>query len=141
MVGITDDYQELLKSKGYRLTPQRQLVLEMVKSSSDHISAEEILASLRPRFPAISDSTVYRTLELLREMGLVTETVLRDGRKRYHAIEKGQHHHLVCEGCGRVFDLNEALLQPLRDALRERYSFRANLTHFAIFGLCAECGG
>jgi Fur family ferric uptake transcriptional regulator len=130
---------QTLKEKGYRLTPQRIMVLDALHSVDSHISAEEIYAKVKAKYPYANISTVYRTLELLKELGLVTEIDLDDGRVRYHLAEKGHHHHLVCSKCGSVIDLPESSLLKLTQALARDYQFQADLRHLAIFGLCANC--
>ncbi len=132
---------EILREKGYRLTPQRMMVLEAIEASPDHISAEEIHARARLQYPYINISTVYRTLELLKENGLVTETDLGGGRFLYHPAGKAQHHHLVCRKCGKVRDIDINVLDNLRDQLKAQYSFNAELEHIAIFGTCDRCKG
>jgi Fur family transcriptional regulator, ferric uptake regulator len=128
-----------LSEKGYRLTPQRLMILSSIEGSHDHISAEEIYAEVTAKYPHVNISTVYRTLELLKRLGMVYEIDLGEGRIRYHAEESGHHHHLVCQDCGRVIDIKEASLSSLRDILLRDYSFRAELKHVAIFGLCEKC--
>lgn len=130
-----------MASKGYRLTPQRMMILEAIEGSDDHISAEEVYTRVRKLYPHINVSTVYRTLELLKELGMVTETRLGDGLVRYHSIKKGHHHHLVCNRCGRVIDLPEEALNPLKEKLKSGYGFETDLKHLAIFGICSECRG
>jgi len=128
-----------LREKGYRLTPQRMMVLEAIEASADHISAEEIYTRVVARYPHVNISTVYRTLELLKKLELVTETDMGGGRYRYHPADKGHHHHLICSRCGRTIDLEESVLQPLRDTLRQQYHFEADLRHLGIFGVCRQC--
>jgi len=130
---------KVLQEKGYRLTPQRMLVIEALHRADGHISAEEIYEQLHSRYPYSNISTVYRTLELLKELNLVTETDFGDGRVRYHVAEKGHHHHLVCYRCGKITDLDEAALYPLKDTLLHDYGFEADLRHLAIPGECSEC--
>ena len=132
---ITDKLIE----KGYRLTPQRMMVLQAIENSADHISAEEIYAQVVARYPHVNISTVYRTLDLLKRLGLVTETDLGSGRVRYHPADKGHHHHLICRQCGRIIDLDESVLYPLRERLLSEYDFEADLRHLGIFGLCQRC--
>jgi Fur family ferric uptake transcriptional regulator len=132
---------EILREKGYRLTPQRMMVLEAIEASHDHISAEEIHARACVKYPYINMSTVYRTLELLKEQGLVAETDLGGGRFLYHPAGKAQHHHLVCLKCGKVTDIEVSAFQQLRDELRDKYSFDAELEHIAVFGTCESCEG
>ena len=133
--GIASKLSEL----GYRLTPQRVMILSAIEDSDDHISAEEIYAQIVAKYPRVNISTVYRTLELLKGLGLVTETDLGGGRVRYHSAEKGHHHHLVCQKCGTIIDVDESTLARLQDVLLHRYNFRAELRHVAIFGLCEKC--
>jgi len=128
-----------LTEQGYRLTPQRIMILSAIENSDDHISAEEIHAQIVAKYPHVNISTVYRTLELLKRLGLVTETDLGGGRVRYHPAAKGHHHHLVCQECGAIIDLDESLLSPLKSALLREYKFSADLRHLAIFGRCSNC--
>jgi len=128
-----------LSEQGYRLTPQRMMILSAIENSDDHISAEEIYAQVAAKYPQVNISTVYRTLELLKHLGLVTETDLGEGRVRYHPADKGHHHHLVCTECGAVIDLDESVLSPVKDVLLREYGFIADLRHLAIFGRCTKC--
>lgn len=130
---------ELLRELGCRLTPQRVMILSIVQSSRGHLSAEEIHARVREQYPYVDISTVYRTLELLKELHLVTETNLGHGRAVYELRDAEPHHHAVCRGCGGILDLDHTLLKPLQIALQEQYGFAADIDHFAIFGLCQNC--
>lgn len=132
---------QLLQELGYRLTPQRILILTALQSSEDHISAEEIYAQVHAKYPQVNISTVYRTLELLKSLGMVTETDMGEGRVRYHYAEKGHHHHLICEKCGAIIEVDESLFSPLKRTLLKDYQFKANISHVAIFGRCAKCQG
>ena len=128
-----------LSEKGCRLTPQRLMIVSAIENSDAHISAEEIYAQVIAKYPQVNISTVYRTLELLKRLGLVTETDLGEGRVRYHPAGKGHHHHLVCQECGAIIDLDETVLVPLKDVLLREYGFSADLRHLAIFGRCVKC--
>ena len=125
--------------KGYRLTPQRMMVVEALHSKESHISAEEIFEQLKAKYPYANISTVYRTLELLKELGLAAEIDIGDGLLRYHAIENGRHHHLVCNKCGKMIELSESEFFPLEKSIMKNQGFKADLTHLAIFGLCSSC--
>ncbi|MFC1952114.1 Fur family transcriptional regulator [Chloroflexota bacterium] len=129
-----------LSELGYRLTPQRMMISTAIEDSDDHISAEEIYAQIVAKYPQVNISTVYRTLELLKGIGLVTETDLGGGRVRYHSAEKGHHHHLLCQECGAIIDLDESVLSSLKDTLLKEYKFVADLRHLAVFGCCVGCG-
>ena len=133
------DIVRKLAEHGYRLTPQRLMIVSAIEASEGHISAEEVYAQVAAKYPHVNISTVYRTLELLTELGLVTETDLGEGRVRYHPADKGHHHHLVCRECGWIIDLDESVVATLKSTLLREYSFDADLKHLAIFGRCAKC--
>jgi Fur family ferric uptake transcriptional regulator len=130
---------ESLQEKGYRLTPQRIMVVDALHSVESHISAEEIFEKLKKRYPYANISTVYRTLDLLKELGLVAEISVGDGIMRYHAREHSSHHHLVCRKCGKITELPEPELKPLEAVLLTDYLFKADVRHLTIFGLCSVC--
>ena len=134
-----NSYDETLRQKGYRLTPQRAMVLEAIEHATGHISTEEIYDPIAKKYPNINISTIYRTLELLTELGLVTATNMGDGTLRYHASTKGHHHHLICSKCGKVIDIDEHDLQEFKNSLLANYGFAAELKHIAFFGCCPQC--
>lgn len=136
---MTEDITSKLSQKGYRLTPQRMLVLAAIENSDNHITAEEIHAQVVTKYPHVNISTVYRTLELLKKLGLVMETHLAGDRVGYHPADKGHHHHLICSECGRMVDLDESVLISLKTRLLKDYGFLADLRHLAIFGRCVKC--
>lgn len=128
-----------LKERGHRLTPQRQLILDAIEDSEGHVSAESVHAKVAAQFPQVNISTVYRTLELLQTLGLVTHTHFDDGIALYHLAEDSDHQHMVCRRCGAEREIHVAELEPLDRHLREQYGFHADLAHFAIIGICADC--
>jgi Fur family ferric uptake transcriptional regulator len=133
------DIVKKLTEHGYRLTPQRLMIISAIEDSDGHISAEEIYAQVIAKYPQVNISTVYRTLELLKQLDLVTETDFGEGWVRYHPAGKGHHHHLVCQECGAIIDLDETVLAPLKGVLLREYGFSADLRHLAIFGRCVKC--
>lgn len=134
-----DATSTVLHKLGCRLTPQRLMILEAVEGADDHISAEEIYGQVRAKYPHMSISTVYRTLELLKEVGLVTESDLGDGRLRYHMIAKGHHHHLVCHKCGAIINMEESVSTRLRAEILQKYDFAVSMNHLVFFGVCSKC--
>jgi len=128
-----------LKEQGHRLTSQRQLILEAIEASEGHVSAESVHATVAAQFPQVNISTVYRTLELLQDLGMVSHTHFDDGIAQYHLASEAQHQHMVCRRCGAEREIDVTVLDPLDRHLRENYGFVADLTHFAIVGLCASC--
>jgi Fur family transcriptional regulator, ferric uptake regulator len=130
-----------LRRQGYRITPQRVMILSIIEHSDDHINAEEIYAQVVAKYPGVNISTVYRTLELLKQLGLIYEMDLGGGRVGYHPEDKGHHHHLMCRQCGTVIDINESVMFSVRDILLQAFNFEADLKHLAISGLCEKCRG
>lgn len=128
-----------LRRARQKVTPQRLMVLAALRSMPGHPSASEIFQEVRASYPYVDISTVYRTLASLRELGLVTETDMGSGDLRYQWASETPHHHLICQRCGHVAELEHDLMAGLGEQLRERHGFVARLDHFAIFGLCREC--
>lgn len=133
------DLQRTLKEHGLRMTPQRQLILSAIAGMRGHISADVVHQQVVRRFPSVNISTVYRTLERLQDLGLVTHTHFDDGVAQYHLVSEGAHQHLVCRLCGLERELDLDVLEPLADQLRVAYDFEPDLAHFAIVGFCAAC--
>ena len=130
---------DVLRERGLRMTPQRQLILEAIESLEGHISAEAVHNRITEHFPQINISTVYRTLDLLEEMELVRHTHFDDGVAQYHLAETELHQHLICRGCGREQELDVEILRPLGDLLDKQYGFQLDLAHFALIGRCESC--
>jgi Fur family ferric uptake transcriptional regulator len=127
-----------LKAKGLKLTPQRRLILDIIHDAQAHITAEEILDYVQSRAPGVNKSTIYRTLELLEELGCVYKSEL-DNRFIYHHAEEGHHHHLVCQSCGKSIECAEDVFLPVESTISDRYGFKADLRHMVVSGLCKEC--
>jgi Fur family ferric uptake transcriptional regulator len=132
------DWQSDLRARGYRLTPQRQLVLEAV-DRLEHSTPDDILAEVRRTAGGVNISTVYRTLELLEELGLVSHAHLGHGAPTYHLADRHHHMHLVCRDCTEVIEAELAVAEPFRERLQEIFGFDTDMKHFAIFGRCAKC--
>src|SRR6266480_406048 len=105
---------EMLRKRGYRLTPQRYMILSVIQEADGHLSIEQITERVQERNPFVSLSTVYRTLELLRELGLVRENHLPGEQPRYEMAESTEHHHLVCRRCRTIIHLEDNLLGNLQ---------------------------
>ena len=135
---MTEDLAARLHSLGYRLTPQRQLVLQAVERLG-HATPDEILSEVQKHASAVNVSTVYRTLEVLEELGLVRHTHLSDRAPTYHSVSDHVHFHLVCRNCHRVVSVDPEVVAPLADVLRERHGFVVDVGHLAVFGECVEC--
>jgi len=135
---MTQAWDDTLRASGYRVTPQRQLVLEAV-TKLEHATPEEIFADIRQTARGVNVSTVYRTLELLEQIGLVTHTHLSHGAPRYHLAAEAQHVHLVCRGCEKIIEIDPAAVTGLTSALDEQFGFETDVGHLTVFGRCAEC--
>jgi Fur family ferric uptake transcriptional regulator len=133
-------WQAELRARGYRLTPQRQLVLEAV-GALGHATPEELVAEVRRTASGVNISTVYRTLELLEELGLVRHTHLGHGAPTYSVASDDDHVHLVCRDCGGVEEASRDLVGDVVDRLAEKMGFRVDIGHFALFGQCRACSG
>lgn len=132
------EWQAELRARGYRLTPQRQLVLEAVDRLG-HATPDEVVTEVRRTATGVNISTVYRTLELLEELQLVTHTHLGHGAPTYHSATVENHLHLVCRRCGTVSEVAPAVVSELVDRLRTECGFAVDVGHFAIFGDCQSC--
>lgn len=133
-----DQWHAQLRARGYRLTPQRQLVLEAV-TRLGHATPDEIAEVVRRTASGVNISTVYRTLELLEDLGLVTHAHLGHGPPTYHAATDADHLHLVCRNCGGIEEMTPTVLDEAVQRIATEHGFAVDVGHFAIFGTCAGC--
>jgi Fur family transcriptional regulator, ferric uptake regulator len=134
----TSEIDSELQARGYRLTPRRLMVVEVLAAHGGHLTVDEILSEVAARHPSTNKTTVYRTLELLSSLGMVATTDLGMGRLEYE-LQSHPHHHLICERCHTRIEVEDSFLEPLRARLLEHYGFTPNLDHFALFGICPDC--
>lgn len=130
---------DVLRAKGLRLTAQRQLVLEAVHQLG-HATPDQVHAKVSEVAAGVNITTVYRTLELLEELGLVTHAHLSHGAPTYHSVGETQHVHLVCRACGGLSEIPSTMLAPLARDLDAAHGFLLDIGHVALFGVCAKCG-
>ncbi|HLC29595.1 MAG TPA: Fur family transcriptional regulator [Dehalococcoidia bacterium] len=128
-----------LRERGYRVTLQREIILQALETLSGHVTADAIYGQIRERYPQVNISTVYRTLELIEVAGLASHTHFDDGVAKWHLDQERSHQHLACRHCGREFELDQDVVEPLARELQARYGFQADLPHFAIVGMCRDC--
>jgi Fur family transcriptional regulator, ferric uptake regulator len=131
-------WRERLRDSGYRLTPQRELILRAVEELG-HATPDEVLAQVRRQSAAVNVSTIYRTLEVLEEIGLVRHAHLSDRAPTYHSNTGHTHFHLVCRNCGRVTSVDPDMATHFVAALRADQGFDADLGHLTIHGACVHC--
>lgn len=130
---------ETLRKRGYRLTPQRYMILSVIQEAEEHLSIDQITERVQLRNPYVSLSTIYRTLELLRELGLVRENHLPGEQPHYEAAEGKAHHHLVCRNCRAIIHLDDTLLGNLNEQLQEQYLFHGLTLDLVATGYCNTC--
>ncbi|QUI23911.1 transcriptional repressor [Vallitalea pronyensis] len=134
---------ETLQTYGYKLTVQRQTVLDaMLKNTDKHLSAEEIFEKVKEINPHIGMATVYRTIQLFEKIGIIHQIFLNDGMMRYHMVnpdEKHEHHHLICEICGDVIDVKEDMLETFEEKLLLKKGFIVTNHRVKVFGICKTC--
>jgi len=139
-----------LRDCGYRLTVPRQAIMEILHNTRGHLSTEEIYRHIHKDFPSVGLTTVYRTLEVLVEMGLVSRFDFGDGKSRYELASgfgNNHHHHLCCTGCGRIIDYQEFLeeekkvIKNIEEALSRKHNFQINEHQIQFLGLCNDCRG
>jgi len=129
-----------LRQAGFRITPQRQVILEVVAHGSDHQSAQQVYAAARRRLPGLNLATVYRTLDNLNRAGLVDLMDDTHGALRFSLRDPdNQHAHLVCRLCGATLELPVAWLARLAQDIQRRTGFEADLAHQTLGGLCPAC--
>jgi Fur family transcriptional regulator, ferric uptake regulator len=132
------DFARTIRSRGHRLTPQRHTILEAVRKADRHLTPDEVYARAHAKNPAISRATIYRTLDFLCEMRLVT-ALQWGGQMYYEAAGEAPHHHLVCRNCGGIQQIDHSVLDPLYIAVDKKYHFSIDMDHLGLFGLCAGC--
>jgi Fur family ferric uptake transcriptional regulator len=138
-----ENLKEELKKKGYKLTPQRRAIVDtIIVNKGKHLTAEEIYDEVKIACPEIGLATVYRTILLLEEMGIVYKLDLNDGCSRYelaHINETHRHHHLVCNNCGKVIEVEDDLLEDLEVQIEKVYKFKILDHSVKFFGVCDCC--
>lgn len=133
-----DDVIELLRQRGLRMTPQRRVIVAEIMRTQGHISPTALARKVQGEMPGVNASTIYRTLSVLEEAGVLAHAHLEGGAE-YHRKEDAGHIHLSCSRCGVEDDLSLDEAAALQQLIGQHHGFRADLTHFAISGLCADC--
>jgi len=128
-----------LNVAGMRVTHQRALIMEIIRQGRGHLDADEIYRRAREKEPHLSLSTVYRTLQMLKKLGLVEELHFDETHHHYEVKPSAEHHHLVCLGCGRVIEFNRPLSRYIKGNVPEAKSFDIIETEVRMSGYCAKC--
>lgn len=132
---------QALEERGYRLTAARRAILDALLAAGGHISADELTERVRPAAPRVGRMTVYRTLDLLCELGLLRPVYQDGGAAHYVLMQDGHHHHLVCSGCRQVIEFDECALGEWTEAIGRRYGFQVEGHLVEFYGRCAACRG
>lgn len=143
MNSVIDELKEQLKRNGYKLTTQRRVILDTIIENLDkHLSIEDIFDLVKKKYPEIGLATVYRTIQLFEELGIIYKLNFDDGRSRYelyHDKENHQHHHLICLNCGAIFEVEEDLLEDLEARIEKDKDFEIVDHSVRFFGYCKNC--
>ncbi|MCC7191099.1 MAG: transcriptional repressor [Anaerolineales bacterium] len=132
------EYAPQLRSRGYRITPQRMAILHVLRHSGKHLSPRDIYQKAKKDFPGLTQPTVYRTLEFLAKNSLARRAQSGNGRLRYE-IAEGDHHHLVCRVCGDEIEMEHSLLENLYRNMESTSGYKRIDSHVTFFGVCPEC--
>ncbi|PID80250.1 MAG: transcriptional repressor [Clostridiales bacterium] len=138
----SSELKSILRSKGYKLTPQRRAVLDvLLKGRGQHLTAEEIYDEVRSDCPDIGLATVYRTVQLLSNMKILMKMNLEDGITRYemNLDEEHHHHHLICESCGKIYEVMDDLLEDVESKVEAEYNFKILDHKLKFYGVCKDC--
>lgn len=143
MIDKIEEIKEKLKAKGFKLTPQRRCIIDaMMNSKGEHLSSEEVYNIVKIPCPEIGLATVYRTLQLLDEVKIVSKLNLDDGCCRYEINldqDSHSHHHLICKECGKVIEVEDDLLEELEEKIQTEFDFEILNHDVKIFGRCKNC--
>ncbi|HEX9617341.1 MAG TPA: Fur family transcriptional regulator [Anaerolineales bacterium] len=127
-----------LRAQGYRLTPQRLAILNILRQSGEHLSPSEIYLRARQVMPGLTEATVYRTLIFLTEQDLILAAHVGSGQLVYQIAEH-DHDHLICRACGQTEEIDHSVLRSLYEQFEVRTGYRIDSVHQTFFGLCPDC--
>lgn len=135
--------EEILRTKKIKVTPQRMAVYSILKKTRSHPNVEMIFQKLKPDYPAMSLATVYKTVDVLKKVGLIQELNVGEGGLRYDAVIR-PHSHVYCERCGKVEDVDNLQLdefqnQALLDKVKVKSGFNVTAVQLYFFGICPDC--
>jgi Fur family transcriptional regulator, ferric uptake regulator len=133
------DYARLMRERGFRVTPQRQMILDAICAGGGHTTLDEIYTRVRATSEAVNRATVYRTLDFLCKLRLIVAADVGGGRTVYEIAGDTPHHHLVCRKCNASQEISHAAVDGLFARLQREHNFYIDMDHLALFGLCAEC--
>lgn len=131
--------RDQIRSRGLRWTPQRRLILEVLEATEGHVTGSELVERCRERDPDTTSSTVYRTLDVLEELGYLSHSHSAAGREEFHVLPEAEHAHLQCRDCGGTWELGADDAASVVRPVQRRFGFVADVGHLTISGRCADC--
>lgn len=134
-----DAIPQRLRERGLRWTPQRRLLVDVLARTDGHVTGSELVEKCRQADPATTPSTVYRTLDVLEDLGLLQHCHGADGREEFHVLPEVEHGHLYCMRCGGSWEIDAAEAAPIVGTLGEGRGFQVDLSHLTVSGTCARC--
>ncbi len=134
-----DGYDQLIRQRGFRVTPQRRTILQAVIQGGEHSSLEEVYQRVRASQPGINLATVYRDLNFLCELRILVAADVGGRKWVFELAGEVPHHHLVCRTCGKVERIEQGEVQGLVDQMVAEHEFFIDMDHMVLFGLCKEC--
>ncbi len=133
--------RDQLRARGLRWTPQRRLILDVLEATNGHITGSELVERCRERDPDTTPSTVYRTLDVLEELGYIRHSHSAAGREEFHVLPAADHGHLQCRTCLQTWELSADVTAAIVGPIERQFTFTADVGHLTITGLCAVCAG
>lgn len=131
-------YRTFLQKQGYRMTPQRMAILQILDEASRHMTPLEVYNAVRQTLPGITEPTVYRALSFLTNQGLLLAAHTSNGQMVYESAGHN-HHHLICRKCGLTCEIDHEIIKPLYDFLKTETGYEVDGMHVTFFGLCPGC--
>lgn len=128
-----------LRARGIRITPQRGMILRAIETMPGHLTAEAVYTAVQAESPYVNLATVYRTLDLLKSLDLITDTDMGTGAAHYALRSHADHHHAICRICRHSVEFPNHMLDSLIEDLRRDYGFGVEANHIVVFGICAAC--
>lgn len=135
----TRELEGRLRARGERLTPQRRAVIDVLAQAEQHLTMQAVQQQAAAKGVDLNEPTVYRILQWLNDLGVVSQTDLGQGGCVYELIAEQPHHHLVCLACGSVLEVDDRAMAGLREFLRQEYAFEPRIDHMAVYGICRVC--
>lgn len=133
-----DEVTKILKENGYKVTPQRLAVFNILKNTKEHPCVDSIYTKLQPMYPTMSLATVYKSLEVFKNIGLIQELNVGEGSFRYD-YNTNQHPHIICTKCGRVDDIDDEMLFDLSDIVESKTGYKLTKQQLYFYGYCPKC--